>query len=435
MIRSAYIAVTIWLALGSLSGAFADRIPTPTFSDHPIPTTVVPSGDAAWWAMIDITALVVAIGLASYFAHLNRSRTKLLMLTVASLIWFGFVRGGCICAIGATQNVTLAIFNPNDSVPFVAVVFFTLPLVSTLFFGRTFCAAVCPLGAVQELVALRHLRVPFWLDQALGLLAFFYLGAAILLAGTGTAFVICRYDPFVAFFRLSGSLSMLVFGSCLLLIGIFVARPYCRYLCPYGALLRVVSRFTKWHVSATPSTCTQCGSCEQACPYDAIRPPSEIESAATRSQNRRRLWCIVGLSPILVIIAAWWGSHLGPWLASWDWQVHLAEQLRQEELALIDPTQTTDAFHLAGHSLDRIYRDATSIRERFAWFGTWLGAWIGLVVTFKLVQLSLHSRRIDFEPDRSGCFSCGRCFAYCPLEQERLGQTTELYELLSEVKR
>ena len=73
----------------------------------------------------------------------------------------------------------------------------------TLFFGRTFCAAVCPLGAVQELVAVRPVKVPRWLDQALGLLAYVYLGAAVMFAATGTAFLICRYDPFVGFFRRS----------------------------------------------------------------------------------------------------------------------------------------------------------------------------------------------------------------------------------------
>ncbi|NIL97025.1 MAG: 4Fe-4S binding protein, partial [Planctomycetales bacterium] len=60
--------------------------------------------------------------------------------------------------------------------------FFLLPLVFTLFFGRTFCAAVCPLGAVQELVSVRHVRVPRWLDQSLGMLAYIYLGAAVILA-------------------------------------------------------------------------------------------------------------------------------------------------------------------------------------------------------------------------------------------------------------
>ncbi len=75
------------------------------------------------------------------------------------------------------------------------------------FSGRSFCASVCPLGAVQELVAVRPVQVPTWIDHALGLLAYVYLGAAVLFAATGTAWIICRYDPFVGLFRLSSSAS------------------------------------------------------------------------------------------------------------------------------------------------------------------------------------------------------------------------------------
>jgi len=53
--------------------------------------------------------------------------------------------------------------------------------------------------------------------------------------------------------------------------------------------------------------------------------------------------------------------------------------------------------------------------------GAWLGAWVGLVLGVKLVTLSIRRRRQDYQPDRSGCFSCGRCFWYCPEEQIRLG--------------
>ena len=161
----------------------------------------------------------------------------------ASLLWFGFVRKGCVCSIGATQNITLAVFRPDYVVPLSVVAFFVLPLLFTVFFGRTFCASVCPLGAVQELIAVRSLRVPRWLDHTLGVIPYVYLGAAVLFAATGTAFVICRYDPFVAFFRLGGNANIVIFGVCLLLIGVFVGRPYCRYLCPYGAMLAMLSKF------------------------------------------------------------------------------------------------------------------------------------------------------------------------------------------------
>ena len=163
---------------------------------------------------------------------------------------------------------------------------FALPIIFTLFFGRTFCAAVCPLGAVQELVALRPVSVPAWLDHALGLLAYVYLGAGVLFAATGTAFVVCRYDPFVGFFRHSASANMLILGACFLVGGIFVGRPYCRYLCPYGAILGLVSRCRSGTCKIPPDECIQCRLCEDACPYGAIReptvalPPAERRTAA-----------------------------------------------------------------------------------------------------------------------------------------------------------
>ena len=46
------------------------------------------------------------------------------------------------------------------------------------------------------------------------------------LAATGTAFVICRYDPFVGFFRMSAGIDMLVFGGSLLLLSFIIGRPY-----------------------------------------------------------------------------------------------------------------------------------------------------------------------------------------------------------------
>jgi polyferredoxin len=246
--------IAVWILAALLAaGAAAALIPTPSFSEHTIPVTRVPAANTIW-PVVDIAILVAALSLATYFSLVSRSRRKLLVLTVASLLWFGFYRQGCICPIGATQNVALAAFDATYIVPIVAVAFFILPLVFTVFFGRTFCAAVCPLGAVQELVAVRSVRVPRWLDHVLGLVPYLYLGVAVIFAASGTAFIICRYDPFVAFFRLAGNRNMLIFGGCLLLIGVFVGRPYCRYLCPYGAILRVLARFSKWRVRISPST-------------------------------------------------------------------------------------------------------------------------------------------------------------------------------------
>ena len=96
----------------------------------------------------------------------------------------------------------------------------------------------------------------------------------------------------MAFFRLGGNANMLIFGSCVLLIGVFVGRPYCRYLCPYGAVLALLSRVSKWHLRIVPGDCIQCRLCEDACPYGAIQPPTVPQSP----EQRRRGQTLSGLA-------------------------------------------------------------------------------------------------------------------------------------------
>jgi polyferredoxin len=155
----------------------------------------------------------------------------------------------------------------------VVTAIFFLPLIVALFFGRAFCGGVCPLGAIQELVVLKPVQVPRRLDYALGLLKYVYLALAIVLAvqpAIAREFVICRFDPFVGFFRRDGFAHMMAIGGAFLVVGIFVGRPYCRYLCPYGALLSWCSRLAKRGVTITPDKELDCGLCAEACPYGAI---------------------------------------------------------------------------------------------------------------------------------------------------------------------
>lgn len=414
------------------SVAAGDLIPTPEFADHPIPIAAPPAPENMAWEWINVAVLVMALCLASYMALVSRSRRGLLALTVACLIWFGFVRDGCVCSVGSTQNVIYALTEPAYAIPATTVLLFVLPLVFTLFFGRTFCAAVCPLGAIQEVVAVRSVRVPSWLDHALSIVPYMYLGAAVIFAASGTAFMICRFDPFVPMFRLSGDVHMLLFGGSILFIGLFIGRPYCRYLCPYGAILGVLSKFSKWHLTITPNECIQCRLCEDVCPYGAIQQPASPLAARSKPAARRRLAGILALVPVLIATGIGLGMLLSIPLSRIDWRVRLAERVRLEEAGQVSGTiDASDAFRSSGRPVAELYATALDLRGRYRTLGAWLGAWTGLVIAVKLVSLSIRRPRHDYQPDPSRCVSCGRCFWYCPNEQVRLGLIRDVSEVVT----
>ncbi|MCC6123495.1 MAG: 4Fe-4S binding protein [Pirellulales bacterium] len=432
------------LALGGFAWG-AERFPPPDFSEHKLPPTLAPSSPPLFYEYLDLAALFVGLSLASYFAVFKRSRRGLFILSIVSLLWLGFWREGCICPIGAIQNVALAVCTSNYAIPLTVAAFFALPLIFTIFFGRTFCAAVCPLGAVQELAALKPVRVPLWLDHTLGLLAYIYLGLAVLFSVTGTAFLICRYDPFVGFFRMNAGANMLVLGGCFLLVGIFVGRPYCRYLCPYGAILGLLSRISQWHVKIPPEQCINCRLCEDACPYGAIREPTVPQSPVDRDKSRRRLGLLLFLLPILMVAGYLLGKLLEVPLSRVNQTVRLAEYVRidqlRKEAETAEPAGLTyepfavdavNAFRNTRRPVTELYQQAVDLRKWFAAAGAWFGAYVGLVIGVKLIHLSLRRRRADYQPDRAGCVACGRCFWYCPEEKrgEGRGERGERFDLV-----
>jgi len=423
--------ITIGLALSLILCGIAlglEQFPPPDFveTEHVMPSPTTPNPRLDVYEYVDAVVLLAALGLSSYLVLRKRSRRAVFVLMLFSLVYFGFWREGCVCPIGSTQNVVLSVFDKDYAVPVVVLVFFLLPLLFTLFFGRTFCAAVCPLGAIQDLVLLRQTKVPRWAESALRLIAYVYLGAAVLFAATGSAFLICRYDPFVSFFRLTGGLNVLVLGGCFLLIGLFVGRPYCRFVCPYGVILRQLSRISKWRVTITPDECVHCKLCEDACPFGAIREPASEWPAQDYKKAKKRLAVLILLLPVLMLAGGWMTSGAKRVTARMHETVRLAERIYSEETGQVtDTTDASAAFRATGRAIEELYAEADGIRDKFDTGGWIFGAFVGLVAGVKLIALSVWRQRTDYEASRASCLACGRCYKYCPREHVRLEKLKE----------
>lgn len=190
-----------------------------------------------------IVALVVVLLGAVVPLFYNNRRLHLVQLAVNVVVlglWTGtfvsytlflriFSGGVSLSAIGALAAPLLMLI--------VALIY---PLA-----GRSghYCANVCPFGSAQELagkLSRRKLRITPRILKLLSVLRNLLWGVlmALLLTGTCTAWI--DYELFMAFLYSSASVWVTVLAALFLVLSVWVPRPYCRFVCPTGALIKSV---------------------------------------------------------------------------------------------------------------------------------------------------------------------------------------------------
>ncbi|MDR0333330.1 MAG: 4Fe-4S binding protein [Dysgonamonadaceae bacterium] len=405
------------ISLFAVAAASAQaRFPQPDFhSGYEYPNVYMPVANQALWQVMDIALLVALMSLVAWAVIKKRTRKPIIWTSIISVAYFGFFRNGCVCSVGSVQNVTLALADSTYILPISVLLLFILPIIFAFLFGRVFCAGVCPLGALQELVNVKNYRLSKAVTTVLGVIPWLYLIFALLFAVTRTSFIICQYDPFVGIFRLGGSIGLITFGVLLLIASIFTGRPFCRFICPYGALLSLFSRVSIWKIKLTSKECINCELCHDACPVDAIKPPYDNKVKEDRLIGVKRIINYFVILPLMVVACAFLMRSVSEKLANANKDVRLYKEVIAFEA---NPTNTLtlelEAFYKNEGNVEELIALHEKIQSEFKLYSTIAGGLIGLVLGITLIGLSLKRKRETYEIEDAECVACAKCFSYCP---------------------
>lgn len=392
------------------------RFPRPDFeSGYRYPEYAYAVPNETLWDIIDVSVLLIMLGIVTWALYKKRSRIPILLTSIVSVGYFGFFRGGCVCSIGSIQNIALAFADPSYSLPIAVFLFFIIPIVFAFLFGRVFCAGVCPFGALQDLVNVKNYRLSRAVSGALSVLPWIYLAFTLLYALTRTRFLICRFDPFIGIFRLGGDIGVLGFGILLLIMSVFTGRPFCRFLCPYGAILSLFSRVSIFKTRITPKTCISCDLCHDSCPVDAIKAPYGNKTGESSVEGVRRIVLYLVVLPILMAAGALIMRWASPNMARANSEVRLYGMVTAYEQSFADQMEPeVEAFYSQGRNLAELEASKEGVLKQFRLYSTLAGILIGLVIGLKLLEMSLKRGRKEYEIDYAHCVGCAKCFDYCP---------------------
>jgi polyferredoxin len=255
--------------------------------DTAVPTFAQDLKDQA----LDLT-LFSAFAILAMIGFFRKSELLKWITMGASVVYLGFVRSQLITIVnifGLTQW-NLPVFRHN----MVWYLFAVFTLVTTILWGRVYCGRVCAFGAMTQLLdkivpARLRFEVPKRIEQRAN-----YIKYGVLL-GVVTYFLITkdiliyRYvEPFWMFSR-QATIGMWIGLSVLLTATIFVRNLYCRFLCPVGAFLGLLSNLTVFRIKRW-SECNSCKICEKTCEWGAIRGPKIVASECVRCDDCERLY-------------------------------------------------------------------------------------------------------------------------------------------------
>jgi len=246
-------------------------------------------------------AAFATLTLISFFR--KSVRLKYFTLVVA-VLYLGFAKSQLISIVNIYAFIEGNL--PVWRYSFAWYFFIGFSLVSTVLWGRLYCGRVCAFGALTQLmdaVVPRQFRldIPVWLERKASLLKYGILFFVLVYFSWTADISAYRYvEPFWMFTR-QASFGMWTALAVLLLATIFVRNLYCRFLCPVGAALGLLSKLTIFRIKRW-SECDSCKICEKKCEWGAIQGPKIVVSECVRCDDCERLYADTTKCPHWILL-------------------------------------------------------------------------------------------------------------------------------------
>ncbi|MEQ8175616.1 MAG: 4Fe-4S binding protein [Syntrophomonadaceae bacterium] len=226
-------------------------------------------------------------GLLLFLFKLQQVRKLLLFVGVVVL---GFYLGGCPEPVGTPFILLLG----NSSMFKIALILLLVPLIISMIWGRVFCGWICPLGGVQEITYTDKINfsLPPRVDKYGRLLKYLVLAAFLFMTWKTGVNYWGDYEPFKVLFNFDGTTAGIVILVITLAASVVIERPFCRYLCPLGAVLALSSRLAPYRIRLGEKECKGCKLCaKKTCPVNAISMP-EDDSKLPLINNNECIRCL-----------------------------------------------------------------------------------------------------------------------------------------------
>ena len=249
-------------------------------------------GDLLSTQAVDLGVLAAFLLLAYVSFHRKSVALKYVTL-VAAVAYMGFTKSYLISItnVFSVLDGSLPVFKHN----LAWYLFFGFTVVSTVLWGRFYCGRVCAYGAFTQLMdavlpAGWRVDVPKPLERRAGWIKFGLLAAVVAYFLATKDMMVYRYvEPFWMFGVSETSVLLWSGIGVLLLATVFVRNLYCRFLCPVGATLGLMSLVTVFKIKRW-SECGTCRICEKACEGGAIQGPKILMTECVRCDDCERLY-------------------------------------------------------------------------------------------------------------------------------------------------